>query len=378
MSSQKLYSRFLRRLLPLLALAYVLAASITTGLYYREQLAEAGERRRQTLQTFADLLIKPLWDCNSLTAGGIIHALMLQPDVRGVSAFDQCAQQAILVGVPPEKNSKDTLSKPLRYIDETGRPHALDDLRIAFRPISIFTAAARGLMPQLAVFLSMLAAVLASALWTFDRTIGQPLSHLRQAMREHRALSPIPADWTEELTEVTQTYNTQLQELRRQARRDPLTGLANRRLLEEHMERAIFQAQRMGGRGHVLLLDLNKFKRVNDTLGHAAGDEVLRTVAQRLLACVRNVDIVARLGGDEFVVVTSDASTATAADDALALVARIRAAMKHPAIWEGRPIELSFSIGMAHFGKEGGSMSALLEEADANMYLDKANSRPAA
>src|SRR5690606_34660928 len=110
-----------------------------------------------------------------------------------------------------------------------------------------------------AVFLSMLAAVLASALWTFDRTIGIPLSQLRQAMREHKSLEPVPAGWTEELTEVTQTYNTLLQELRRQARHDPLTGLANRRLLEEHLERVLLQAERTGSEGHVVLIDLDKF-----------------------------------------------------------------------------------------------------------------------
>lgn len=374
-ASKKLYSRFLRQLLPLLALAYVLAASVTTALYYQDELAESSERRRQTLQTFANVLIKPLWDCNSLTASGIIDALMLQPDVRGVSALDQCAQQPIHAGVLPGKDSKDTLSKPLHYIDEAGRSHALGELRIAFQPLSILTAAARGLAPQLAVFLSMLAAVLASALWTFSRTIGQPLSHLRQAMREHQTLDPIPTDWTEELVEVTQTYNTQLQELRRQARRDPLTGLANRLLLKEHLERALFQAQRTGARGHVLLLDMNKFKQINDTLGHAAGDELLRTTAQRLLACVRSTDIVARLGGDEFVVVASVASSLTAAESALTLVTRIREAMSQPAIWQGTPIELTYSIGVAHFDKDSGSVSALLAEADANMYRDKARSR---
>ncbi|MFT0850408.1 GGDEF domain-containing protein [Achromobacter sp. F4_2707] len=377
MSSQTLYSRFWRRLLPLLALAYVLAAAITAGLYYQGQLEEASEQRRQTLQTFANVLIKPLWDCNSLTARGIIEALMLQHDVRGVSALDQCAQQPIHAGVLPGKDSKDTLSTPLRYIDEAGRAHALGELRIAFQPISIFTAAARGLAPQLAVFLSMLTAVLASTLWTLGRTVGQPLSDLRRAMRDHQTLDPIPPDWTEELTEVTQTYNTQLRELRRQARRDPLTGLANRLLLEEHMERALIQAKRTGACGRVLVLDLNKFKQVNDTLGHAAGDELLRTVAQRLLACVRSTDIVARLGGDEFVVVTSQASPDTAAEEALTLIARIREVVNHPAIWEGTPMELSISIGVASFGKEGGSISALLQEADANMYLDKARSRQA-
>lgn len=375
MASQKLYTRFLHRLLPLLALAYVLAASLTTGLYYRDQLIEAGNQRSQTLHTFAHVLVKPLWDCNSLTAGGIIQSMTLQPDVRGVSVRDQCAQRTIQAGVLPDKDDIDTLRTPLRYIDEMGGTHELGDLRIAFEPISIFTAASRGLVPQLAVFFSMLAAVLASALWTFNRTIGQPLSQLRQAMREHQPLKPIPIGWAEELTEVTQTYNTLLQELRRQARRDPLTGVANRLLLEEHLERAIVHAERTGIGGYVVLIDLDRFKPINDTLGHAAGDEVLRTVAQRLVRCMRSTDIVARLGGDEFVVVTSDVSPDTAQGDADALKARIREAMKQPAVWEGTPIEISFSLGLARFGKGNDDIAALLEEADANMYKDKVGGR---
>lgn len=376
MASRKLYIRFLQQLLPLLALAYLLAASVTAWLHYRDQLTEAGKQRSQTLDTFAHVLIKPLWDCDSLTAGGIIQAMTLQPNVLGVSAFDQCAQKPIQAGNLPVPGSKDTLSTPLHYVDEMGRAHELGELRIAFRPISIFTAAAWGLMPQLAVFLSMLAAVLASALWTFNRTIGQPLSELRQAMRRHQALDPIPTGWTEELTEVTETYNTQLQELRLQARHDPLTGLGNRLLLEEHLDRAIRQAERTGNPGHVLVLDLDKFKPINDRLGHAAGDEALRVVAQRLLACVRKTDVVARPGGDEFVIVASNVSGSADADhDITALVQRIRQAMSRPVLWEGIPIEVSFSIGLAKFGQGGSTAASLLAEADAEMYREKTNTR---
>ncbi len=371
MPSRKLYTRFLQQLFPFLAVAYILAAFLTAALYYQNQITEAGNQRNKTLDTFAHVLIKPLWDCNSLTAGGIIHAMILQPEVLGVSALDQCAQQPIQAGVAPEPGDKDTLTTTLRYTDETGRVHDLGELRIAFHPISIFTAASRSLVPQLAVFLSMLAAVLASVLWTVNRTIGSPLSTLRQAMREHRPLTPIPDDWTEELSEVTQTYNTQLHDLRRQARHDPLTGLANRLLLEEYLNRTILQVERKGSQGHVLLLDLDKFKPINDSLGHAAGDEVLRTVAQRLLACVRSTDIVARLGGDEFVIVTSDIPSSPEPDNINALVKRIEQAMSETLDWQGNTIEIACSIGWTRFGPECSTTTALLAQADAEMYRVK-------
>ncbi len=190
-------------------------------------------------------------------------------------------------------------------------------------------------------------------------------------MREHQPLDPIPESWTEELTEVTQTYNTQLQDLRRQARHDPLTGLANRLLLEEHLNRVILQVRRAGSQGHVLLLDLDQFKPVNDTLGHAAGDEVLRTVAQRLLACVRSTDIVARLGGDEFVIVTSDSPTDPQTHDIKALLERIEQALREPAYWQGTPIQISYSLGLARFGQDDCTSASLLAQADAEMYREK-------
>ncbi len=365
MPAQKLYTRFLRQLLPLLALAYVLTAALTTGLYYQNKNMAAGNQRNQTLDTFAQVLIKPLWDCNSLTAEGIIQAMTLQPNVRGVSVPDQCAQKLIVAGTQPDKDSKDTLSTPLHYVDETGATHVLGELQIAFRPISIFTAASRSLMPQLTVFLSMLAVVLACALWTFKRTIGQPLLQLCQAMHRHQALDPIPADWADEISEVTRTYNTQLQKLRRQARRDPLTGLGNRLLLEERLGRV----KRAGLQGHILLLDLDRFKPVNDTYGHAAGDEVLREVAQRLLACAREGDTVVRLGGDEFAIIAPD----TIEDaDVNALVTRITQALTQPILWRDTPIHITPSIGRTRFGQDNCASSTLLAQADADMYRAKA------
>ena len=370
MPAQKLYTQFLRRLLPLLALAYVLTVALTTGLYYQNQRVAVSTQRSQTLDTFAHVLIKPLWDCNSLTAAGIIQAMTLQPGVLGVSVPDQCAEKLILAGTPPDRNSADTLSMPLHYVDETGATHQLGDLQIAFRPVSIFVAMSRNLAPQLAVFLSMLAVVLACALWTFRRTIGEPLGQLCQAMHRHQPLEPIPPDWTTEISQVTRIYNTQLQELRRQARHDPLTGLGNRLLLEERLA----PLRQAGTGGHLLLLDLDRFKPVNDTYGHAAGDEVLRTVAQRLLACVRDLDTVVRLGGDEFAII---APGMLAAADAEALVIRITQALSQPILWQGTPICVTPSIGRTRFGPDSRDSDTLLAQADAEMYRAKGLARVA-
>ena len=104
------------------------------------------------------------------------------------------------------------------------------------------------------------------------------------------------------------------EELRRRALEDPLTGLANRALFSSQLETELRHARRLGDRVSVLELDLDRFKSVNDTLGHTAGDTLLRKVAARLTACVREEDLVARPGGDEFTIV----ATRTANDRAIA------------------------------------------------------------
>lgn len=399
MSSRRtLYSHFLRRLLPMLVGAYTLAALIIAGIHYEDQGDKTKQEREQTLKTFAHVLSKPLWDCDSLTAAGIVEAMILVPNVLWASAPDQCANKQISSGIPPSARDADTLSMRLDYVDEHGRSHSLGTLSIAFQPLSPIATISGNLLLQLVIFLTTLAAVLAGALWTFERTVGKPLSQLRVAMHGHEAVDPIPASWTTELTEVTQTYNDQLRELRSQARHDALTGLGNRLKLDEELDRAIRQARRTGRRGHVLLLDLDEFKSINDTHGHAAGDAILCVVAERLRDSVRDTDTVIRLGGDEFVVIappTFGSEPEPASDSELyaemgpgpylapysgaatlsapisALKQRIIASIAKPIQWKGKPLRVRASIGVARFDGQGETMDALLARADARMYRDK-------
>jgi diguanylate cyclase (GGDEF)-like protein/PAS domain S-box-containing protein len=156
-------------------------------------------------------------------------------------------------------------------------------------------------------------------------------------------------------------------ELRRRALEDPLTGLANRALLGSQLEYALHAAARHGGEVAVLLLDLDRFKYLNDTLGHSGGDELLREVAMRLRAEVRDEDVVARLGGDEFVVVCAD----RVGDAAIAEIAqRIVDVLAEPFAIAGREMFAAASVGVA-VGGAGASAEGLLRDADAAMYRAK-------
>ncbi|MDG4826652.1 GGDEF domain-containing protein [Asanoa sp. WMMD1127] len=164
------------------------------------------------------------------------------------------------------------------------------------------------------------------------------------------------------LDETVETLNRQEERLRHAASHDHLTGLANRAYFDQQAAR--LGRERDGRRRAVLLLDLNDFKDVNDTLGHQAGDDLLRVTAQRLRRCVRPGDTVARLGGDEFSVLLSD----TSAEDAVATAHRIHGALGREVRVDGRLVRPSASIGIAVGGRP---YEALLRDADAAMYEAK-------
>jgi len=155
--------------------------------------------------------------------------------------------------------------------------------------------------------------------------------------------------------------------LAEQAVRDPLTGLANRTLVEERLRGALAHDARTGGTTGLLFLDLDGFKAVNDRHGHAVGDLVLRAVADRLTRGVRPSDTVARIGGDEFVVLAEGASPAGLPP----LVDRLRAAVAEPIALGTLSLEVTVSIGFAVSAAGESDAVALFAAADAAMYAAK-------
>jgi diguanylate cyclase (GGDEF)-like protein len=151
------------------------------------------------------------------------------------------------------------------------------------------------------------------------------------------------------------------------ARHDALTGLPNRRKLEERLDHAVAIAER-GQTSAVLCLDLDRFKAVNDTFGHPIGDLLLQAVAERLLACVREVDTVSRLGGDEFVVLLEVSSQP---DHAAIVAQRIVRALNEPFDLAGQAVSIGCSVGIAVTPQDAMSAVALLKCADTALYRAK-------
>jgi diguanylate cyclase (GGDEF)-like protein/PAS domain S-box-containing protein len=160
--------------------------------------------------------------------------------------------------------------------------------------------------------------------------------------------------------------------LSRLAIHDPLTGLFNRTLVLDRLERAVRRGTAVGGRLAVILLDLDQFKLVNDSLGHHVGDELLRSLAPRLSSATRPGDILARLGGDEFIVLCRGVADLA---DALARAGRISAVLREPLELVGRRYVVNASIGVAIATGWEDSAAGLLRDADAAMYRAKSKGR---
>ncbi len=191
--------------------------------------------------------------------------------------------------------------------------------------------------------------------------------------------SPLPGiRYREADRELLQFVATQLatvverkraeERLRFMAHHDALTGLTNRSLFYDRLETALRSAGRNEGRLALLYLDLNDFKRINDTEGHEAGDQLLVEMARRLEDCTRETDTVSRLGGDEFTVLLTDVHGRESVETA---VAKIRELMSLPVNLVGKALHVSCSIGTALYPEDGTTAGELLSKADTNMYLGK-------
>ena len=208
-----------------------------------------------------------------------------------------------------------------------------------------------------------------------ERTIqetdtGQATSedHLTM-MRQANAQLVVSVIEAQKLAEQVETAKTKLHHL---AHHDVLTGLPNRMLLQDRLSQAIELARRQGRRFAVLFMDLDRFKQINDSLGHAVGDQLLQSVAQRLLDCVRHSDTISRQGGDEFVVLLSNIMHA---EDAALIPQNMLTALSVPHLIDHHELHVSVSIGIGIYPDHGQDAEILLKSADIAMYHAKESGR---
>jgi len=202
---------------------------------------------------------------------------------------------------------------------------------------------------------------------SFDRRVPEaPIAELNELGNDFNALLDELEVWHSHLQNENQT-------LAHQASHDSLTGLPNRAFFEGRLNRSVRNAARQQDHLALLFLDSDHFKQINDTLGHAVGDEVLISVADRVRAQLREHDLVARLGGDEFAVLLTPLQSR---EDAELIAEKIVASMKLPVqVDSGRSIATSLSVGIAYYPDDGADPASLLNAADAAMYQAKRKRR---
>ena len=202
--------------------------------------------------------------------------------------------------------------------------------------------------------------------------ILQCASALSRKWANARALKQHVESLERVVTDRTRGLEAANRKLRHLASHDALTGLPNRLLLDDRITQTIAQADRQSHEFAVLVIDLDRFKVVNDSLGHRAGDELLREVAQRLKCAVRTVDTTARLGGDEFVILLGPPITES---EAFTVARRVIELMEPSMRLLGIDVHTSPSIGMAFYPHDGRTADTLLARADAAMYTAKERGR---
>ena len=189
--------------------------------------------------------------------------------------------------------------------------------------------------------------------------VAKPFDLAEVLMRVHNMLE------VRLLHEAALNYSKALESL---ALNDPLTGLANRRLLTDRMSMALVHARRTKSAMAVVYLDLDGFKQINDTLGHGAGDLLLKAVAERLVATVRAEDTVARQGGDEFILALWHVD---GPDYAAGAALRAIKAVSRPYSIEGNSVSITISAGVAVYPEHGGDADTLMKSADLALYQAK-------
>ena len=183
------------------------------------------------------------------------------------------------------------------------------------------------------------------------------------------------AERTDELEKTIESLRERQRQLEVQAHYDALTGLANRKLLQDRFQTAVERAKRSGDSFALLMIDLDGFKAVNDKHGHLAGDRVLATIAQRLVANSRNCDTAARVGGDEFVLIVEsihDASEVTGIAHKL-----LKALSQDILIDDENTVTVGASMGVALYPDDGDGLSQMLSVADLAMYECKSSGQMA-
>ena len=364
-------------LIPTLAL-WSVAQEITRRA--QEPLIEQG--RNSLLVVTASALVEPLWTLDRVRIDRIMKRLIDDPSVLSLRLTER---RPLVEPIILTRRSASSQRGEALKTSVTHEGLELAELEVWFDPAQIDNMLAERRMATIQLTtLQILLSVLVLMAVLYRRLLA-PIQRLKQQASEiaSRAdVAPVRGDRRDELGQLGEHLNevhtqidalfeqleTQTSALEKLALHDALTGLPNRTLFSELVHAATASAARHGTRLALLFIDLDRFKIVNDTLGHAAGDTLLVTLAQRLRSTLRAADVVCRHSGDEFTVLLHDANHV---DDVVTTIDRLLKEIERPVQIKGREVAVSASVGVALFPDDAADPQTLLRHADTAMYAAK-------
>jgi diguanylate cyclase len=331
-----------------------------------------------------ELLLNP--ERNKSQANGQGPSVMIQTQLPELLVLLEGQSGNMLSTLPAKREQPTRLAAFTTVSIEAESKHLLLGLAV---PEEHILAASRELdqrLIQIIVALSLITLLL--SLW-LARNMIRPLNQIGLAIAhfsEDLSLQPLPTERGDELGKLARDIramqekiltqiielNTNQQELQRMAHNDPLTGLPNRRLFFDRLQHAINNAERNGKLLGLLYVDLDHFKEINDSHGHAAGDEVLDNIAHLLGSVTRSGDTVARLGGDEFVILFEEVESR---DTLQGIAQKLLALLQNRLLIDGKDLQVRASLGISLYPQDGRDAQTLLQNADRAMYSSKRNGR---
>jgi diguanylate cyclase len=331
-----------------------------------------------------ELLLNP--ERNKSQANGQGPSVMIQTQLPELLVLLEGQSGNMLSTLPAKREQPTRLAAFTTVSIEAESKHLLLGLAV---PEEHILAASRELdqrLIQIIVALSLITLLL--SLW-LARNMIRPLNQIGLAIAhfsEDLSLQPLPTERGDELGKLARDIramqekiltqiielNTNQQELQRMAHNDPLTGLPNRRLFFDRLQHAINNAERNGKLLGLLYVDLDHFKEINDSHGHAAGDEVLDNIAHLLGSVTRSGDTVARLGGDEFVILFEEVESR---DTLLGIAQKLLALLQNRLLIDGKDLQVRASLGISIYPQDGRDAQTLLQNADRAMYSSKRSGR---
>jgi diguanylate cyclase (GGDEF)-like protein len=340
------------------------------------------QNRKAVLVMAAAGVVEPMWTIDERAMDAAVRKTLEEPSVLSLRLTEQRPGTKPVVMSKPGVEPGRGVPMKTRI---TREGEALGELEMWFdaEQIDRLLAERRVATMQLAALQVVLGMLVLLAV--LNGRLLAPIRRLKQQASEIASRADVaPVDWSrrDELGQLGQHLNevhsqidelfdqleAQKAELEKIALHDPLTGLPNRRLFGELTQAAVAAAQRDHGKLALLFIDIDRFKSVNDSLGHAAGDRLLRTIAERLRGAVRASDVVCRHSGDEFTVLLRNAEQW---DEVAATADRLLKEVEAPLSLNGRDVTVSSSIGIALYPADAADHEELVRHADTAMYAAK-------